>query len=368
MSHTPQTLDTLSHTPRTHTPRMHTWNRVPRLKQQYNISFGCDMAGVRIPPLIGLCTKPANPIGGPPKFLELRDPMICSLFGDYKDVPPILVVYDKKDKPQLGKLYEEHILKKVQFTHTCNSHQLASTRNTHSDSRLRPYTHTRTQVAAKRRKTMGPGEKLVVLVDGVGGHINQTAKEFKALEQACIEFFKGAANSTSVLQVADLIKMFHNIKVPDQYINKLTQEHWDIVRAGMAELIKDFIDPHFSSPVREAFIDTLTVLFYIIYPSMTQLEIQRKWHSIGGYGSFRSLMSRCKDPPSDQQLQQYESKLDDMKVHWVEHGKITDKIFADKFQIYGDKSVDTKGMKSQRVVHLTHPAVVANTLSVMQKK
>ena len=215
---------------------------------------------------------------------------------------------------------------------------------------------------------MRPGERLVVLVDGVGGHINQTAQEFKHLEKALIEYFKGAANSTSVLQVADLIKMFHNIKVPDQYVNKLTQEHWDTVRESMADLTRDFIAPHFSSPVREAFIDTLTVLFHIIYPSMTQLEIQRKWHSIGGYGSFRSLMARCKDPPTDEQMQHYESKLDDMKLHWVQHGKITDKTFADKFGIHGEKSVDKKAMKSQRVVHLTHPAVVADTLSAMQDK
>ena len=57
-----------------------------------------------------------------------------------------------------------------------------------------------------------------------------------------------------------------------------------------------------------------------------------------------------------------------MKLHWVKHGKITDEDFADKFQIYGDKSVDKKSMKSQRVVHLTHPAVVADTLSAMQQK
>ena len=67
-------------------------------------------------------------------------------------------------------------------------------------------------------------------------------------------------------------------------------------------------------------------------------------------------------------MQHYENKLDDTKLHWVEHGKITDKIFADKFQIYGDKLVDDKAMKSQRVVHITHPAVVADTLNVMQKK
>ena len=91
--------------------------RAPRLKQQYNmltnISFGCDMAGVRIPPLIGLCAKKSQPVGGEPKFLELRDPMINALFGDYNDVPPILVVYDKQDRPKLGKLYQERILAKV---------------------------------------------------------------------------------------------------------------------------------------------------------------------------------------------------------------------------------------------------------------
>ena len=79
-------------------------------------------------------------------------------------------------------------------------------------------------------------------------------------------------------------------------------------------------------------------------------------------------MAQCKDPPTEAQMQHYENKLDDMKLHWVEHGKITDKIFADKFQIYGDKLVDDKAMKSQRVVHITHPAVVADTLNVMQKK
>jgi hypothetical protein len=214
---------------------------------------------------------------------------------------------------------------------------------------------------------MEPGEKLVALVDGVGGHLNMTAQDYKHLEKAMIEFFKGAANSTSVLQVADLLKMFHNIKVPDQYVNKLTQAHWDHVRAIMSSLIKDFISPYFSSVVREAFIDTLTVLFHIIYPSMTQLEVQRKWHSIGGYGSFRTLMAQCKDPPTDTQMQQYESKLDAMKLHWVQHGKITDKVFLDKFDI-GGKSVDDKAMKSQRVVHLTHPTVVADTLDAMQEK
>ena len=206
------------------------------------------------------------------------------------------------------------------------------------------------------------------MVDGVGDHINQTAQDFKYLEQACIELFKGAANTTSVLQVADLIKMFHNIKVPDRYVNKLTQEHWDIVRASMGAMIRDFLHPYFASPVREAFIDTLAVLFHIIYPSMTQLEIQRKWHSIGGYGSFRSLMAQCKDPPTAAQMQDYESKLDSMQLHWVQHGKITDEVFEEKYGICGEKCVDSKGMKSQRVVHLTHPSVVADTLSAMQDK
>ena len=76
------------------------------------------MNGCRIPPLIGLCTKKSAPIAGEPIFLHLRDPMINSLFGDYTDVPPILVIYDKKDKPKLGKLYEEHILMKVMLTLT----------------------------------------------------------------------------------------------------------------------------------------------------------------------------------------------------------------------------------------------------------
>ena len=49
-------------------------------------------------------------------------------------------------------------------------------------------------------------------------------------------------------------------------------------------------------------------------------------------------------------------------MHWVEHGKITDEVFATKFNIHGD-SVDHKAMKSQRVVHLTHPAVVADTIA-----
>ena len=344
----PSRTRTITH-PHHHTP-------VPSCT--HTIAHPRHYAGCRIPPLIGLCTKNSAQIGGKPIFLPLRDPMINSLFGDYTEVPPILVIYDKKDKPQLGKLYEEHILMKVMLTHTLN----LTLTLTCIPCQPPP------QVAAKRRKTMSPGEKLIVLVDGVGGHINQNAVEFKALEKALIEFFKGAANSTSVLQVADLIKMFHNIKVPDQYVNKLTQDHWNWVRKIMSDLIGDFIAPYFSSPVREAFIDTLTVLFHIIYPSMTQLEIQKKWHGIGGYGSFRSLMQKCKNPPTETEITHYENKLDSMKLHWVKHGKITDKEFADKFDIHGDKSVDAKAMKSQRVVHLTHPEVVADTLNDMQKK
>ena len=113
--------------------------------------------------------------------------------------------------------------------------------------------------------------------------------------------------------------------------------------------------------------DTLTVLFYIIYPSMTHLEIQKKWSSIGGYGSFRSLMCQCKDPPSDAKMKEYETMMDDMKLHWVKHGKITDETFSTRFNIHGP-SVDDKSMKSQRVVHLTHPDVVADTLASMQRK
>ncbi len=73
---------------------------------------------------------------------------------------------------------------------------------------------------------MQPNEKLVVLLDFVGGHINQTWKKFKELKEACIKFFKGAADSSSELQVADLLQMFHNIKVPDKHVNKLSQPMW----------------------------------------------------------------------------------------------------------------------------------------------
>ena len=71
------------------------------------------MGGGLIPPLIGLCAKPSSPVGGPPVYLLLDDPMIQALFGIYTNVPPVLVVYDKKDKSQLGKLYKEHILHPV---------------------------------------------------------------------------------------------------------------------------------------------------------------------------------------------------------------------------------------------------------------
>ena len=103
---------------------------------------------------------------------------------------------------------------------------------------------------------MTADERLVVLVDGVGGHVNQTAKDFKTLEQACIEFFKGAANTTSVLQISDIIKMFHNIKVPDKYVNKLSQSHWNWVRKIMSDLITPFLKPYFTSVIRGAFVDT----------------------------------------------------------------------------------------------------------------
>ena len=56
-----------------------------------------------------------------------------------------------------------------------------------------------------------------------------------------------------------------------------------------------------------------------------------------------------------------------MKLHWVKHVRITDEVFSEKFGIHGD-SVDAKGMKSQRVVHLTHPEVVADTLAAMPDK
>ena len=69
-------------------------------------------------------------------------------------------------------------------------------------------------------------EKLVVMMDGVDCHINQSSDEFKELRQAGVEFLKGAANSSSVLQVCDLLQMFHNIKVPEKYQNKLTKPLW----------------------------------------------------------------------------------------------------------------------------------------------
>ena len=74
------------------------------------------MGGGLIPPLIGLCAKPSSPVGEPPVYLLLDDPMIQALFGIYTNVPPVLVVYDKKDKSQLGKLYKEHILHPVLYS------------------------------------------------------------------------------------------------------------------------------------------------------------------------------------------------------------------------------------------------------------
>ncbi len=70
------------------------------------------MAGICIPLLIGLCTKLSNQINGDPKVLELKDDTIKTLFGDHTDVPPVIVVYDRKHK-KTSYMLIKHIPQKV---------------------------------------------------------------------------------------------------------------------------------------------------------------------------------------------------------------------------------------------------------------
>ena len=136
-----------------------------------------------------------------------------------------------------------------------------------------------------------------------GSH-HKNRERFQGSGESVYRVFQGETNSTSVLQVADLAKMLYNIKVLDQYVNRLTQQHCGIVREAMTDLIKDF-----SSPVREAFIDTLTVRFHIIYPSFTQLEIQRNWHTImkASYTTLNCVGSNTATSPTNSSQTSFKS-------------------------------------------------------------
>ena len=153
------------------------------------------MNGVSIPPLIGLCVSQTYHVNRWTTDISTpTKPHDKCIVWRLHWRPSYSANLWQKDKPLLGDLYQNLI---------------------------------RENVAKKRRMTIWRWDGVINWWLWWRGSVNTSIKrvtsDFKQLQQSCIEFFKGAANSTSVLQVTDLIKMFHNVKTADRYVNKLTQ-------------------------------------------------------------------------------------------------------------------------------------------------
>jgi hypothetical protein len=316
------------------------------LKQQYLIVFGCTAAGELLPPLIGLkakspgkrskkgikCTEGTQPHR---EIIRLEHEEINMLFGEFKEVAPVVVVYHESDKACIGDLYDELILKPC---------------------------------VAIRKPHLREGESVLAAMDGVGKHIQQTREDFKDLASCRMEYLKSAANTTSKMQICDLLRIFSWIKNPGNFLPKCSQYEWERYKNEMRKLLLAKISPFFATQKATDFCDTLAVMFFVILASMTKWSIKKKWQEIGINGDFKALMSKCENKPIQAQMDHYQSQMPDMIEHMLDRGMITDCDFAKKYKVFGEANVDDKGMKSQRTVHLTHHAQRKAALNRLQAK
>src|SRR5262249_24667382 len=151
------------------------------------------------------------------------------------------------------------------------------------------------------------------------------------------------------------------VKQPDSYIKKLTmKQHRDYVKRLEEE------KPYFDVSKRKAFIETLAVNLFVIFPSLTKFNIINETRKLGICTlDLRQTLLKCGTPITDAMVAKIEEAMPTFVNEIISTGQLTDATYdsllpptnGSVFPLTDSK--DGLPLRNQRVVLLTHPQTKA---------
>ena len=170
---------------------------------------------------------------------------------------------------------------------------------------------------------------------------------------------KIAANATGEQQVPDLIQLFHWIKVPKQFLDKLSQSQWDGFLDDTIHHLKPLITPHFAklkAEILDRFIETMAVLFHVTLPKLTSFAIIEEWRRLGAIPlSLEACMNKCTSVVTDEQMDGIKANAHEWTNELLRDAELSDSSMNSVLgeNPFGDVSSNAP-LRSNRWVIQTH--------------
>jgi len=185
------------------------------------------------------------------------------------------------------------------------------------------------------------------------------------------ELLKLAANATHVTQVCDLLKFFHWIKVPNQFVKKISVVQHGKNQATLHAQMQAAKAP-LTGPIYKQFLEVLSVLFYIIYKQVKTLEIVNKFDRLGVVDcDLAAGLSNCTEVASQQVLNAYLTAYPAIKGKIAEEGRVTWAYLSSLGLPVSESNADGKADKSQLACILTSDGqrrIIAGRLEQKEQK
>jgi hypothetical protein len=292
--------------------------------QSYNFIFGCNAAGDKLPVLIGFRNK--NIAIGKMKIVECR--RWNNLFIGTQ--PCIFVFYNKADGKHLPDIFKDQILDPT--------------------------------LSELEGNILGDLDSLIIFQDGGCANHLKEMKNAHYLEEAKRRrqvHVKIAANATGEQQVPDLIQLFHWIKVPKQFLDKLSQSQWDGFLDDTIHHLKPLITPHFAklkAEILDRFIETMAVLFHVTLPKLTSFAIIEEWRRLGAIPlSLEACMNKCTSVVTDEQMDGIKANAHEWTNELLRDAELSDSSMNSVLgeNPFGDVSSNAP-LRSKRWVIQTH--------------
>jgi hypothetical protein len=300
------------------------------LQQQYKLAFGCSFAGRPMAYAMGFRSDKI-----PKGQVAVRT--LPKLRGLYLgEQAPVLVVYHPDDGKALSRIFSELVLDPT--------------------------------LAALVSQLDDDGERHLVVLDGGEAGVLKPVddpewrKRMATLRRAVAKL---PANSSGKIQLCDLLRLFHLIKVPELVIEKLTMAEWNWCVEDARFMVGDFFDPYFDRHKKEIWIDAVATLSHVLIPSLCPFEIQRNARKLV---SLENLMLRCTPPPSDWTMGNIRANWLPMVREAIQTDRVSDEAM-DPALVQPDGSVarettaDPSHLRSDRFVDLTGDATFKRAMA-----
>ena len=193
----------------------------------------------------------------------------------------------------------------------------------------------------------------ILLCDGANEHLEllKRLEDFDWWKSRQRVLVKLPANTTSKLQVCDLLPLFRNIKKPENALKKLNQDTYDLIVARMG---RQWTKVNMGAKFFGEFTQVFALLFEIFMPMLTDAIVKAKWTQLGVLdGNLDRCLLQCDKSLSDDELELWGSKAKPAIIQITREGRLTRAYLTSLGLPVEELDPDGKADKSQFAMILT---------------